>query len=314
MTDIKLGVLLWSQGTDWESFEATAVKVDELGYDHLWTWDHLYAIFGDPYQPIFEGWAALAAWAKVTTRVRIGLLVGANTFRNPALAAKIAVTLDHISEGRAILGLGGAWFQLEHEAYGIDFGTSPGNRLDWLDEAVGVVRRLLAGEEVTHQGPRYHFDRLRLHPTPRQRHLPLMIGGSGERKTLRTVARYADMWNAFGDAETLTHKAAVLARHCEDVGRDPSEIEYTVGCKPLIRDREVEARRVWEMQMEHNRTPMTAVENDNSFWVGTVDQIVERVSMLRQAGFGTVIAEMAAPYDEETLERLIGEVRPLVAT
>jgi alkanesulfonate monooxygenase SsuD/methylene tetrahydromethanopterin reductase-like flavin-dependent oxidoreductase (luciferase family) len=314
MTDIKLGVLLWSQGTDWESFEATAVKVDELGYDHLWTWDHLYAIFGDPYQPIFEGWAALAAWAKVTTRVRIGLLVGANTFRNPALAAKTAVTLDHISEGRAILGLGGAWFQLEHEAYGIDFGTSPGNRLDWLDEAVGVVRRLLAGEEVTHQGPRYHFDRLRLHPTPRQRHLPLMIGGSGERKTLRTVARYADMWNAFGDAETLTHKAAVLARHCEDVGRDPSEIEYTVGCKPLIRDREVEARRVWEMQMEHNRTPMTAVENDNSFWVGTVDQIVERVSMLRQAGFGTVIAEMAAPYDEETLERLIGEVRPLVAT
>ena len=109
MSDAKLGVLLWSQATDWPSFERSARRIDELGYDSLWTWDHLYAIFGDPYQPIFEGWMTLAAWAKVTSNVRLGLLVGANTFRNPGLVAKEATTLDHLSGGRAVLGIGGAW-------------------------------------------------------------------------------------------------------------------------------------------------------------------------------------------------------------
>src|SRR5918999_6568085 len=132
----RLGILLWNQATDWPSYEASARRVDELGYDHLWTWDHLYAIFGDPYQPIFEGWSVLAGWAGATERTRLGLLVGANTFRNPGLVAKTAATLDHISDGRAILGIGGAWFELEHQAHGIEFGTGFGQRLDWLDEAV----------------------------------------------------------------------------------------------------------------------------------------------------------------------------------
>ena len=110
MSDVRLEVLLWSQATDWPSFEAAAKRVDELGYDSLWTWDHLYAIFGDPYQPIFEGYAALAAWSKVTTRAKLGLLVGANTFRNPGLVANLITTIDHASDGRAICGIGGAWF------------------------------------------------------------------------------------------------------------------------------------------------------------------------------------------------------------
>jgi Luciferase-like monooxygenase len=114
--DMRLGVLLWSQATSWSDFESAARRVDSLGYDHLWAWDHPYAIFGGPYQPIFEGYTTLAAWAKVTTRVRLGLLVGANTFRNPGLVAKTLTTLDHISDGRAIAGLGGAWFDLEHAA------------------------------------------------------------------------------------------------------------------------------------------------------------------------------------------------------
>ena len=154
--DTRLGVLLWSQATSWSDFESAAKRVDSLGYDHLWAWDHLYAIFGDPYQPIFEGYTTLAAWAKVTTRVRLGLLVGANTFRNPALVAKTLTTLDHISDGRAIAGLGGAWFDLEHAAAGIDFGRGFGERLDWLDESVGSIRALLHGEAVTSPvGSRY---------------------------------------------------------------------------------------------------------------------------------------------------------------
>ncbi|HWP61882.1 MAG TPA: LLM class flavin-dependent oxidoreductase, partial [Candidatus Binatia bacterium] len=121
-TDLKLGILLWSQAATWPEMLDAARRVDRLGYDSLWTWDHLYAIFGDPYQPIFEGYATIAAWAMATERTRLGLLVGANTFRNPGLVAKAITTIDHVSGGRAIMGLGGAWFGLEHQAHGIDFG------------------------------------------------------------------------------------------------------------------------------------------------------------------------------------------------
>lgn len=311
--ETRLGVLLWSQATDWPAFAAAAKRVDELGYDHLWTWDHLYAIFGDPYQPIYEGYATLAAWATVTRRARLGLLVGANTFRNPGLVAKLVTTLDHISGGRAIAGIGGAWFEQEHTEFGIEFGSGFGERLTWLDEAVGAMRRLFDGETVSSAPDgRYRFRDLRLLPGPVQQHLPIMVGGSGERKTLRTVARYADMWNAMGSVEKLRHKEEVLLRHCAEVGRDPSQIERTVGCKPIIRDSEAEARRVWEAQMEHNRTPMSRVERDDTFWVGTPEQLAQEMISRRELGFTTFIGEMAAPFDDETLERWIGEVKPMV--
>ncbi|HET6820849.1 MAG TPA: LLM class flavin-dependent oxidoreductase [Candidatus Limnocylindria bacterium] len=313
MTDVKLGVLLWNQQTTWAEYEAAARRVDELGYEHLWAWDHLYAIFGDPYQPFFEGWTTLAAWAKVTSRARLGLLVGANTFRNPGLVARLAMTLDHVSDGRAILGIGGAWFDLEHAAHGIDFGSGFGQRLDWLDEAAAAMRTLLDGGEVTSEpGARYAFDRLVLLPRPVQERLPIMIGGAGEKKTLRTVARYADMWNAMGSVELLKHKDEVLRRHCQEVGRDESEIERTVGCKPVIRDTREAARRAWEEQMARNRTPMSEVEDDDTFWVGTPDDVAERMHERREIGFHTFIAEIASPYDRETLERWIGEVKPMV--
>jgi alkanesulfonate monooxygenase SsuD/methylene tetrahydromethanopterin reductase-like flavin-dependent oxidoreductase (luciferase family) len=313
VSDVKLGVLLWSQATDWPSFERSAIRIDELGYDSLWTWDHLYAIFGDPYQPIFEGWMALAAWAKVTSRVRLGLLVGANTFRNPGLVAKEATTLDHLSDGRAVLGIGGAWMEPEHTAYGIEFGKSPGERLTWLDESVGAMRALLDGESVTSDGTgRYRFNDLRLLPRPLQAHLPIMIGGSGRRKTLRTVAKYADQWNAMGSVDKLRDADETLRRHCDEVGRDESEIERTAGCKPVIRDTEAEARRLWEAQMAHNRTPMSDVEDDDTFWVGTPEQVAEKMIERRELGFSTFLAEMAAPFDDETLERWIGEVKPMV--
>ena len=311
--ETRLGILLWNQATDWPSFESTARQIDELGYEHLWAWDHLYAIFGDPYQPIFEGYATLAALAKVTRRARLGLLVGANTFRNPGLVVKAVTTLDHLSEGRAILGIGGAWFELEHNAFGIEFGTGFGQRLDWLDEAADAIRALLDGHEVTsHPGGRYAFDHLRLAPPPIQTHLPIMIGGSGERKTLRTVAKYADMWNMMGSMELARHKVEVLRTHCQAVGRDPAQIELTFGCKPLIRDSVAEARRVWEAQMEHNRTPLHEVESDDTFWIGTAEEIAQMMVDRKQLGFHTFIGEFAAPYDGETIERWIGEVKPMV--
>jgi alkanesulfonate monooxygenase SsuD/methylene tetrahydromethanopterin reductase-like flavin-dependent oxidoreductase (luciferase family) len=313
MTDLKLGILLWSQASTWHEQLEAAKLVDRLGYDHLWTWDHLYAIFGDPYQPIFEGWASLAAWAMATENTRLGLLVGANTFRNPGLVAKSAGTLDHISRGRANLGIGGAWMELEHRAHGIEFGAGFGQRLDWLDESVAAMRGVLDGRSVTSDpGGRYAFDDLRHHPLPIQKRLPIMIGGSGEKKTLRTVARYADMWNAMGPVEVMAHKIDVLRRHCDEVGRDIAEIEFTLGIKATIRDTEAEAVRVWKAAMEHNRTPLADVADDDTFWNGTAEQLADRLRPYTDLGFRTVISEQPAPYDVETFERLIGEVKPLV--
>jgi len=224
MAEVRLGVLLWSQGTDWERFESAARRVDELGYDHLWTWDHLYAIFGDPYQPIYEGWTTLAAWSKVTRRARLGLLVGANTFRNPGLVAREAATLDHMSGGRAILGIGGAWFRLEHSAHGLEFGGGPGERLTWMDESVAAMRALLDGERVTSPpDSHYAFEDLVLLPRPVQERLPIMIGGSGEKKTLRSVARYADMWNAMGTIDFLRHKRDSDDRQGENADKDGAQ-------------------------------------------------------------------------------------------
>jgi alkanesulfonate monooxygenase SsuD/methylene tetrahydromethanopterin reductase-like flavin-dependent oxidoreductase (luciferase family) len=313
MADVKFGILLWSQAASWNEMLDAAKRVDRLGYDHLWTWDHLYSIFGDPYQDFFEGWSLLAAWARETERTRLGLLVGANTFRNPGIVARTATTLDHISEGRAILGVGGAWFELEHTAHGIEFGSGFGERLDWLDESAAAMRALLDGEAVTSAaGGHYAFDDLRLLPRPVQSRLPIMIGGSGEKKTLRTVARYADMWNAMGSVEKMRHKIDVLRQHCAEVGRDPSEIEFTFGIKATIRDSAAEAEKVWKAAMEHNRTPFGNVENDETFWTGSPEQLAERLAPFVEMGFRTIISEQPAPYDVETLERLIGQVGPLV--
>jgi len=313
VAEVRLGILPWNQATDWAAVESAARRIDELGYDHIWAWDHLHAIFGDPDQPIFEGWMMLAAWAKVTRRARLGLLVGAVTFRNPGVVAKMVTTLDHIGDGRAILGLGGAWFEHEHVAHGIDFGRSVGERLDWMHEALGAVRAVLDGGSATSpEDGHYQFKDLRQLPVPQQRHLPIMVGGAGEKKTLRSVAMYADMWNVMGTVETLQRKLDVLRQHCDAVGRDIGEIELTVGCKPIIRDTVAEAQRVWESQMEHNRTPMSEVLDDETFWIDTPDGIAERMRACRELGFDTFIAEMAAPYDAETMERWIGEVKPMV--
>jgi alkanesulfonate monooxygenase SsuD/methylene tetrahydromethanopterin reductase-like flavin-dependent oxidoreductase (luciferase family) len=310
MPNIGLGIQLWAQNTDWASYLAAARRIDELGYDDLWTWDHLLSVVGDDDRPVFEGYTTLAAWAAVTRHVRLGLLVGANTFRNPAVVAKTVATIDHISGGRAILGLGGGWHEREHAAYGIDFGRGFGDRLDWLEEALQIVRPLLRGEEVTHAGPRYRTERLRLIPPPLQERLPIMVGGVGEKKTLRSVARHADMWNAQVDYRDAQHKIDVLHAHCAEVGRDPATIELTYNCKMIIRDDPAEARAVLDRQLAANTLP--ADFPDESFWVGPVGEIAERIAAFAALGFRTFTIEVLAPFDDQTIERLIGEVKPLV--
>ena len=306
MRNLTIGINLWSQASPWPRFLAAARRVDELGYASLWTWDHLHAIVGDPMQPIFEAYATLGAWAQATSRVELGLMVGANTFRNPGLVAKSVATLDHISGGRAILGIGGAWFEYEHIAHGIDFGSGFGQRLDWLDESVAAMRMLLDGGTVTSSaGGRYAFRDLRHLPLP-QRRVPIMIGGVGRTKTLRTIARYGDRWNAFGTPDEVRELDGVLRAHCVAVGRDEAEIERTINLWMVIRDDAAEARRVWEAQMVVNRAT-----REPPYCVGTPEHVAARLREYAAAGFESVIVELPAPFDDETLVRLIGEVKPL---
>jgi alkanesulfonate monooxygenase SsuD/methylene tetrahydromethanopterin reductase-like flavin-dependent oxidoreductase (luciferase family) len=258
-------------------------------------------------------WAQNTDWPSYLEAARLVdelLLVGANTFRNPTLTAKTIATIDHISGGRAIMGLGGAWHVREHAAFGVEFGSGFAERLDWLEEALQIIRPLLHGDEVTHHGPRYRVDHLRLAPPPIQAHLPIMVGGGGEKKTLRSVARHADMWNAQAPLEEIPRKLAALHAHCEDVGRDFATIELTYNCKIVVRDDPAEAQAVLDAQRVANSIdPATP---DATMWAGTVEGIAERLAAFRDLGFTTFTIEQLAPFDQETLERLVGEVKPLL--
>ena len=305
---VKFGLQLWSQATDWPSFRDAALAAEEAGWDSIWTWDHLLAIFGPWEQPIFEGWTALAALGPLTSRVRLGLMVGANTFRNPGLTAKLATTLDHVSNGRAVLGIGGAWFDREHEAFGIDFGSGHGERLDWLDESVMLIRRLLDGERVDHDGPRYRMRDALCEPRPIQPHLPILIGGSGRRKTLRTVAERADAWNSAGSLDEVREALDALLAHCKAIGRDPASIEKTVSFPLYLGDREEDARRRMNALFAHNGITSAG---DVPHLTGPPEKLADDLRPFVDLGFGTIIVRMPAPYDRETIDR-IGEVGALL--
>jgi len=307
----RMGICLWTQQASWPDVMCAAEMVDDLGFDHLWTIDHLLAPQGEPDQPILDGWSVLSGWATRTRRVRLGLFVGANTFNHPARTAKLATTLDHMSGGRAIVGLGAGWFEREHRAYGLEFGQSPGERIGWLEEAAGIVRRLLDGETVTTDGGRYRTEDLRLLPMPLQAHLPIMIGGGGEQRTLRVVARHADMWNVMGTPETLARKIGILADHCRAVGRDIGEIELTVGANIVVRRDRVAAEAVYAEQLAANAaTPSTNVTTLEQQWLGSVDETVARIRRYIDVGIGGLVVEMPAPFDFETLRSLARDVRP----
>ena len=307
---MRFGLQLWSQQTTWPDFRDAALAAEAAGWDSVWTWDHLFAIFGPWEQPIFEGWTVLAGLAPLTTRVRLGLMVGANTFRNPGHTAKLATTLDHLSEGRAVLGIGGAWFEREHDGLGIPFGSGFGERLDRLDEAVMLMRRLLDGERFSHEGLYYAMHDAICEPRPIQPHLPILVGGSGPRKTLRTVAQRADGWNTSGTLEEVQTRLDILGEHCAAVGRDIGTIEKTVSFPTLLRDDPGEARAAFGALLAANGVddPAAAVT-----LLCSPAEAADTIRPFQDLGFSTVIVRMPAPYDRETIDR-IGEVNELLGT
>ncbi|MFV2064855.1 MAG: TIGR03560 family F420-dependent LLM class oxidoreductase [Chloroflexota bacterium] len=304
---LKLGANCWNQYTDWPAFLAAQQRADRLGYESIWTWDHVYPIVGSPEGPILEAYTAMAAVASTTSRASVGLLVGANTFRNPALVAKMVTTLDHISNGRAILGIGAAWFETEHKAFGIPFGESPGERLRWLGEALPIMRGMLDGTAPTAAGPHYAAKDAWNLPPPVQKHIPILIGGSGPKVTLRLVAKYADACNLGGKAEDLGARDRSLIEHCEAIGRDERTVERTIGmATPIIRDAREEAFTVLADMFADNGNAKTWT----GMPVGTVDDVVEHCSPFVEQGYRHLIFGFPAPYDEETMTRIATEVRP----
>ncbi|BBZ25179.1 LLM class F420-dependent oxidoreductase [Mycolicibacter hiberniae] len=207
---IRIGVQIQPQHAPHYGAIRDAVRrCEDIGVDIAFNWDHFFPLYGDRDGPHFECWTMLAAWAEQTSRIEIGALVSCNSYRNPQLLADMARTVDHIGGGRLILGIGAGWKLRDYREYGYEFGTA-GSRLDDLADALPLIKTRLA----------------QLNPPP-TRAIPTLIGGGGERKTLRLVAEYADMWHSFADADSYPHKAQVLAQHCAAVGRDPGEIEHS---------------------------------------------------------------------------------------
>jgi F420-dependent oxidoreductase-like protein len=307
---MRFGLQLWSQQTTWPAFRDAALAAESAGWDSIWTWDHLFAIFGPWEQPIFEGWSVLAGLAPLTSKVRLGLMVGANTFRNPGHTAKLATTLDHLSGGRAVLGIGGAWFDREHDGFGIPFGSGFGERLDRLDESVMLMRRLLDGERFSHEGRFYTMHDAICKPRPIQPHLPILVGGSGPRKTLRTVAARADAWNTSGTVEEVQAKLDILAAHCADVGRDITTIEKTLSFPTILRDDPAAARTAFEALLAANGAEDVG---SSPLLLCSPAEAADAIRPYAEMGFSTVIVRMPAPYDRETIDRM-AQVQELLGT
>jgi len=302
---IPFGLQLHPQYTTWDEMESAGRLIEDTGWDVLMTWDHFVPLVGDVTGPNFEGWQILAAFAAITKRVQIAMLVTGNTYRHPAVLANMASTLDHISHGRAVLGIGAAWNEHEHNMYGIPFDT-PGIRLAKLAEAAKIIRALLDEGTVTFAGKHYQLTNATLGTRPIQERLPILVGGGGEQKTLRITARYADWWHGFGDAAVITHKLEVLRKHCEEVGRDIGAIMPTAGGGIFVTDDKAAIEARTKAMMQRNRAEkMNPIAN-----AGTPDEIAARLVTLYNAGIRGFLFGMTPPYDHATIERVMTEVKP----
>jgi F420-dependent oxidoreductase-like protein len=269
-----------------EHVASLATAAEEAGFDSVWVMDHFFQLppLGGPDQPMLEAYTLLGALAARTRRVQLGTLVTGVTYRSPGVLAKIITTLDVISRGRAILGIGGAWYDAEHQGLGIDY-PSDRVRLDMLEEAVQVCRAMFTGDDVSFSGTHYRLDHARNLPRPVQPGGPkIMIGGGGEKRTLRLVARYADMCNVTGDVSTLTRKISVLRRHCAEAGRDPAEVAVT-WMTPLI----LTTSSQNTAEMREMLAATASAEETAGFTIGQPHEIPDLVAGHIKAGADEVI-------------------------
>ncbi len=276
-----------------------ARHVEQTGWDGFWYADHFMPNAPDTSAPWPEAWTTLTAIGANVPRLRIGTLVSGNTYRHPAVLAKMVATLDHITAGRVVLGLGSGWQENEHDQYGLPFYTTR-ERLERLDEACQIIKSLYTNPKTDFDGKFYKLSDASLEPKPLQHPLPLLIGGGGEKRTLRIVAEHANEWNVWGDVAVLRQKMEVLDKHCADVGRDPSEIHRTAVALLFMSD-----DNAFLEQMRNAEMQQAAL-------IGTVDEIREIVEEFEAIGVDELIVPDFTLGQHrqkiETLDRFIKEV------
>jgi alkanesulfonate monooxygenase SsuD/methylene tetrahydromethanopterin reductase-like flavin-dependent oxidoreductase (luciferase family) len=305
---IRFGALLWTERATWTELQDAALTAEESGLDSLWCSDHLFAATGAEADPCFEVWTTLAAIGALTSNIEVGLLVAAIGLRNPGVIAKAAATLDHITNGRAVLGLGSGWLEREYDAHGIDWAHDAATRAQRLEEGAEIIVKLLAGEPVTYHGSYYQMEKAKHSPRPVQSKVPLLIGGEGN-KTLGVVARFADMWNARGSVEKLRLSDQVLRLHCDKLGRPEQNIERLTNRWVTVRSSHTEARLSLERSLSgHGITDY----DDGIVALGPPEEVAEQLAPTIAAGFKHIVCSFRSPFDHESIQRL-GEVRHILA-
>lgn len=305
MPTMQFGVNLPQIKRSWQETRAVAEEVERLGFHSVWFNDHLYGI-PMPSLPIMEAWTALSAVAAVTSRVELGTLVTPIGFRNPAVLAKMIATLDQISGGRVIPGLGAGWFEQEFSGHGLPFPPLP-QRLQQLEEAIEIMRAMWTDPQVTFKGKHFQTNDVFCEPKP-ARKPPILIGGGGEKVLLRIVAKHADIWNNLAvHLEQIGDKAAVLKRHCEDVGRNPAEIRISQQTMVVIGSDDADA------QAKRQKAQAIYGGHLGSGISGTPAQCIERIQQLAESGCSLLIIEFFGRDTREPARLFAEKVMPAFA-
>ncbi len=299
---IRFGVHAGPQNISYADYVHLWKTVESMGYDWASVFDHFLPIFTDPEGPCFEGPTLLAAMAAQTSRIRCGVLVLGNTYRNPAILANIAATIDHISSGRLEWGIGAGWWEMEHEEYNVPF-PPIGRRIRMLGETAKIQKLLWSEHRASFDGRYYQLKNALCEPKPVQQTLPLWIGGMGEKLTLRVVAESADGWNTFFmPAEAYQRKLDVLAEHCRAVGRNPADIRKSLVMQVMVGENERDMATYLEQMRSRGQAAVA----------GTPEQVAEQIMPYIDLGVGDFILGVRAPADYANLERFIERVAPLV--
>jgi F420-dependent oxidoreductase-like protein len=305
--DIRFGIQTGQQFAAWDEIVRIWQRAEALGYDTAWTYDHFVAVMMDPYDPCLEAWSCLAALAVQTTRIRIGALVTGNTYRHPAILAKIATTVDVISNGRLEFGIGAGWYEPEHTMFGLPLGT-PRWRCERLDEALTVIRALWSERQVTFAGTHYQLSAAIAEPKPVQRpHPPITIAGAGEKRLLPIVARHADAWSSFGSPEVYRRKIAILRRYCDTAQRDCDAIEKQVLVPAAITD---DLSTVAPL-IQGYALYQSLSEDEARRWMllGSADDVCRQLDAFIGAGVTHFVLTLS-PYNFDVFERFAAEVMP----
>ena len=304
---VRFGIQTGQQFASWSDIVKLWQRAEALGYDSAWTYDHFVAVMMDPYDPTLEAWTCLAALAMATSRIRIGALVTGNTYRHPAILAKMVTTVDVISQGRLDFGIGTGWYEPEHTMFGLPFG-SVRERCERLDEALQIMRSLWTNPETTFTGEHYRLEGAIHEPKPVQRpHPPIVVAGAGEKRLLPLVARHADTWSSFGSPDVYRHKISVLDRLCREAGREVEDIEKSVLLPAAVTDDlDTVAPMIQGYAMYQKIT-----EEEAKQWMllGSATSVRKQVDAFIAAGVTHFVLTLT-PWNLDVMERFAVEVMP----